>query len=370
MFLATKRDYYEALGVARSATAEEIKAAYRKLALQHHPDRNPGDKSAEEKFKEINEAYEILSAPEKRSAYDQFGAAGVSGAGGAGGPFAGVDPSAFGDMFGDFFGDLFGAAGGKRRARQGADLQTEHVVTLEQAFTGVQAELHLARWNACPTCQGSGAKTGSGRKTCGECRGSGAVRMSRGFFTMQQTCGRCQGEGQIIEHPCPACRGQGRIRGSESVTVRIPPGVEEGTTLRVSGAGEAAGRGTPPGDLYVVVRVKPDPRFERDGGNLVVTQHIAVPLAALGGEIEVPTLEKPLRIQVHSGTQSGAMLRVKEAGMPLLRGQGRGDLYVRLIVDIPTKLSREQRKLFAELSRTLGAPREEEVGVLKKVFGK
>jgi molecular chaperone DnaJ len=368
-----KADYYDLLGVSRSASVEDIKVAYRKAALKHHPDRNPGDKSAEEKFKEINEAYEALSSPDKRRAYDQFGHAGAQGGGGPGGGSGFEGGEGFGDVINQAFGDMFGGmfGGGRRRARKGADLQYEHTVTLEEAFSGAQSTLSVGRLAPCSTCHGSGARPGSSVKTCPNCRGAGQVRMSRGIFSIAQTCPRCGGHGQVVENPCPDCRGQGRLRKTENITVRIPPGVEDGTALRVSNAGEAGERGSSPGDLYVVVRVKPHPRFEREDANLITSHKVTVPLAALGGTLEVPTLEKPLRLDIPAGTQSGTLFRVKGAGMPRLRDAGRGDLFVKVDVEIPVKLSKDQRRLFAELAQSLGDNNvSTDDGLLRKVFGK
>ncbi|HRY29223.1 MAG TPA: molecular chaperone DnaJ [Elusimicrobiota bacterium] len=379
--MPTKRDYYEVLGVSKTAGADELKAAYRKAALQHHPDRNPGNKAAEEKFKEVNEAYEVLSAPEKRRLYDQFGHAGVQQGGGPGGPggFHGFEDMAgggFGDVFSDLFGDIFGGGGGGgrgqgRRGGRGADLRYDHTVTLHEAFTGTQSSLHVARRTTCSKCNGSGAKPGTSRRTCSECRGAGQVRVTRGFFTLAQTCPRCRGEGQIVESPCSECRGEGRVRSTDNLTVRIPPGVEDGTALRVPGAGEAGERGTPAGDLYVVVHITPDSRFERDGENLLTDRHVSIAMAALGGEVEIPTVEKSVRINIPAGTQSGTLLRVRGAGMPRLKGSGRGDVIVRVVVDVPTRLNKEQKRLLAELAQSMG---EEGVstddGLFKKVFGR
>jgi molecular chaperone DnaJ len=374
--MSTKRDYYEVLGVARTASADELKAAYRQLALKLHPDRNPGDKAAEEKFKEINEAYEVLSNKEKRAAYDQFGHAGVQGGGrpGAGGFQGFEDVSGFGDIFSDMFGDIFGGGGrggGGRRARKGADIRYDHTVTLQEAYTGAQSSVKVTRHTSCGKCKGSGSKPGTGTKTCSDCRGSGQVRVTRGFFTLAQTCPRCQGQGQTVESPCPDCRGAGRVRTTDNLTVRIPAGVEEGTALRVPGAGEAGERGSEPGDLYVVLHVREDDRFERDGENLVTTVHVSIPLAVLGGETEVPTLEKSVRISIPAGTQSGTVFRVRGAGMPRLRGSGKGDLLVRVVVDVPKHLTKDQKRLFAELAQSLGERGiTVDEGILKKVFGK
>lgn len=363
-----KRDYYEVLGVSKGVSADELKQAYRKLALLHHPDRNPGNKAAEEKFKEINEAYEVLSNPEKRQAYDQFGHSGVGGGAPGGGGFEGAGD--FGDIFSSVFGDMFGGGRSRRGPRKGADLQYEHSVTLAEAFSGTQSTVRVSRATSCGKCGGSGAKPGTSVKTCPDCRGSGQVRVTRGFFTMAQSCARCEGSGQAIESPCPDCRGQGRVRTSDNLTVRIPAGVEDGTVLRVSGGGEAGERGSSPGDLYVVVHVRADDRFERDGDNLVTERRVSVPLAALGGDVDVPTLEKPVKIHIPAGTQSGSLHRIKGAGMPFLRGGGRGDLFVRVVVDIPTKLTKDQRRLLAELGQSLGETGISDEGFFKKAFGK
>lgn len=352
--MASKRDYYEVLGASRGATADELKQAYRKMALKFHPDRNQGDKTAEEKFKEINEAYEVLSTPEKRSMYDTHGHAGVSQ--GASGPGAGGFEASgdFSDVFSSVFGGMFGGGTSRRGPRKGADLQTEHTITLMDAFTGTQASLHVTRQTSCIKCKGSGAKPGTSVKTCGDCRGTGQVRVTRGFFTLAQTCERCQGTGQSVESPCPDCRGQGHVRTTENVTVRIPAGVEDGTVLRVPGGGEAGERGASSGDLYVGVRIEPDERFERDSENLMIRQHVSFPMAALGGEVDVPTLQKSVRIHIPPGTQSGTVLRVRGEGMPALRGGVRGDLLVRVVVDIPGKLTKDQRQLLSEFAKSLG----------------
>lgn len=372
--MASKRDYYEVLGVAKSASPEELKQAYRKLALQNHPDRNPNDKAAEERLKEINEAYDALSNAEKRQAYDQYGHAGVSGAAGGGpgaGGFGGFSTGDFGDVFSSVFGDMFGGGGRSRRGpRKGEDIQYEHTVSLAEAYTGAQTSVRVARSVSCEKCRGTGAKPGTSVKTCPDCRGHGQVRVTRGFFTLAQTCARCQGSGQTVDTPCPDCRGHGRTRTSENVTLRIPPGVEDGTVLRVTGGGEAGERGSAPGDLYVVIHVRADERFERDGDNLVTVRHVSTPLAALGGDVEIPTLEKPVKIHVAGGTQSGALLRVRGAGMPNLRGGAKGDLFVRVVVDVPTKLTKDQRRLLAELGQSLGETGISDEGFFKKTFGK
>ncbi len=369
--MATKKDFYDVLGVPKSATADELKQAYRKLALLHHPDRNPGNPAAEEKFKDINEAYEALSNHEKRQAYDQYGHAGVSGASAPGGGFQGADIN---DVFSSVFGDLFGGGGGgsrRRGPRRGADLQYEHTVNLEDAFHGAEPKIRVTKAATCGKCGGSGAKPGASVKTCSDCRGAGQVRVTRGLFTLAQTCPRCQGEGKVVESPCPECRGQGRVRTTGAVTVRIPPGVEDGTTLRVSGGGEAGERGTSPGDLYVILHVQHDERFEREEENLTTVRRVSIPMAALGGEVDVPTLEEPVRIHIPPGTQPGSLLRVKGAGMPRLRGSGRGDLFVRVIVEVPTELTKDQRRMLAEFGQSLGDTGiNTDEGFFRKAFGK
>lgn len=367
-----KRDFYEVLGVSKSASPEELKAAYRKLALQLHPDRNPGNKAAEEKFKEVNEAYETLSNPEKRQAYDQFGHAGAqAGFGGGAGGFQGFE--GFGDAFSDLFEGMFSGGGrGGRRASRGSDLKYEHVVSLKEVMTGVEASIRLSRNVSCDTCRGSGAKSGTSTKVCGQCGGAGQVRVSRGFIAFAQTCPRCRGEGRTVEHPCPDCRGQGRVPRQETIKVRIPPGVDNGTTLRVTGGGEAGEHGAPPGDLYVVVGVQDDPRFEREGADLLAERKISIPMAALGGEVEVPTVEGAVRVKVPAGTPPGAVLRVRGAGLPHLGDANRkGDLRVRIAVDVPARLTKEQRQLFLQLAHSLGdGGVAGDEGLLKKVFGK
>ncbi len=369
--MTTKRDYYEILGASKNASPDELKAAYRKMALKYHPDRNQGNKEAEEKFKEVNEAFEVLSNQEKRSLYDQFGHAGVQqGAGAGAGGFG--DFGGFGDAFSDFFGDIFGGGSSRRRRpRRGADLQYELGISLEEAFSGTQSKIKVTRRVMCEKCHGSGAKSGTSSQTCSDCRGSGQVRLTRGFFTMAQTCPRCQGEGQVVAHPCADCHGQGRVKATESINVRIPAGVDDGMSLRVAGAGEAGERGVSPGDLYVIVRVREDARFQREDENLICSRHISVSLASLGGEIEVPTLEKSVRIHIPAGTQSGTIFRVKGSGMPRLRGSGKGDLFVKVIVDIPTKLTKDQKRLLVELAQSMGESHlDADEGLFKKVFGK
>lgn len=376
-------DYYQLLGVPRNATEAEIKAAYRKLALKHHPDRNKGDKDAEERFKGINAAYEALSDPAKRRAYDQFGEAGVSGAGtaGAGGPFGGgggFQAGDFGDIVGDLFENFFAGGGGARpRARRGADLKHDVGVTLEQAYAGAQVPLEFERVEACGACDGTGAQPGTKPKRCAHCRGSGRVQYSQGFFSMTQPCSHCGGTGQSVEHPCRDCRGAGRMRRRRKLTLRIPPGIYDGATLRIEGEGESGSLGGPPGDLYVAVQVKENPRFERDEDDLVYVQPVSFPQAALGCTLTVPTISgEKSRIKIPAGVQDGALFRVAEKGMPRLRGRGHGDLLVRIRVQVPKHLTQRQEELLREFASTLEegegerpASGGEEGGIFKKIFG-
>jgi len=371
-------DYYSLLGVARNATAAEIKAAYRKLAMKHHPDRNPGSKDSEEKFRQVNSAYEALSDDKKRKLYDQYGEAGVNpGAAGGPGGFGGFGQGAdvnevFGDLFENFFGGG-GGGGGRRRAAHGSDLKYETEISLEDAFKGSQLPLSFGRAEACGTCRGTGAKPGTGAKRCAQCRGQGRVQFSQGFFSMSQTCPGCGGEGQVVEHPCKDCRGQGRVRREAELKVKIPPGIYDGATLRISGEGEAAPHGGQPGDLYVHVKVKADPRFERHEDDLSVTAGVDVATAALGGTADVPTIDgEPVKVKVPAGVQGGATFRVREKGMPKLHGRGRGDLLVHVRVDVPRDLSARQREIFEDLRKSFEAEHTAPggAGVFGRIFGK
>lgn len=367
-------DFYSLLGVPRTASEVEIKSAYRKLAMRLHPDRNPGDKKAEEKFRKINGAYEALSDAKKRQLYDQYGEAGLSagGAGGGGGGFpGGVD---VGDVFGDIFESFFGGeGGGRRRSRRGADLKMEHQVSLEDAYRGAEAELRFERIQSCGPCEGSGARRGTGTKRCPQCRGSGQVQFSQGFFSMRQACGQCGGAGQIIENPCPECRGAGRVRRPADLKVKIPPGIYDGATLRITGEGEAGGPGAAPGDLFVAIRVKADPRFERHEDDLVVEESVGVVHAALGTTLEVPTIEGGrTRIKIPPGVQHGATFRLQGKGMPKLHGRGHGDLLVKVRLSVPQRLTDRERELFEELknlSEGEAEPKKEGEGIFKKIFG-
>ena len=358
-----KRDYYEILGVARSAGDQEMKSAYRKLALKHHPDRNPGDKAAEEKFKEAAEAYAVLADPEKRAAYDRFGHAGVSAGAGAGG----FDPTIFagfedifgnlGDLFG--FGDVFG--GGRRRggAQRGADLRYDLEITFEESATGTETTIQIPRQAKCGTCHGTGAAPGTSPTSCPQCRGRGQIRYQQGFFTVAQTCPQCRGAGQIIARPCETCRGHGQVTEQRRITVKIPAGIASGQRLRLRGEGEAGAGGGPTGNLDVVVHVQEHRFFRRDGDDLYCEIPVSFPTLALGGEIKVPTLDGEETLRVPEGTESGTVLPLRAKGMPSVNGRGRGDLHVIVQVMTPRKLTREQKKLLEQLAATLPAPQAE-----------
>ena len=365
------QDYYEVLGVSRNATEQEIKSAYRKKALEHHPDRNPEHREpAEEKFKEASQAYSILSDPQKRARYDQFGQAGVGGVG-----TGGFDPSIFTefeDIFGDFFGigDLFGmgSRGGRARSSRGADLRYDLEISFEEAAFGLEAQIRVPRRESCEVCQGSGAKKGTAPTICSQCGGRGQVRYAQGFFSISRPCSNCHGTGQIIRHPCPECRGQGRVRREKTLKVRIPPGVDTGTRLRVPGEGEAGKQGRPPGDLYVMLSVGEHPFFERHDRELSCTVPLSFWQAALGAEIQIPTLEGEQTLKIPEGTQTDAIFRIRGRGFPDLDGRGRGDLYVQIKVQTPTRLTSEQRQLLqqlAEISPVDNSPSEK--GFFEKV---
>lgn len=355
-----KRDYYETLGLDRSATAEDIKKAYRKLALKYHPDRNPGDKTAEEKFKEVGEAYDVLSDPDKRAAYDQYGHAAfdprMRAGGGRGGGFH--DPfdlfrEVFGGGSGSIFDDLFG--GGQRDSngpQRGADLRYDMEISFEEAVLGCEKEITLTKMDPCETCRGTGAESGSTTKVCSTCGGRGQVITSRGIFSIAQTCPRCEGAGRVIEKPCRTCRGAGRRERTSKVKIKIPAGVDTGARLRSSGNGEAGLRGGPSGDLFVVLHVRSHDIFEREGDDLICEVPVRFVDAALGGEIEVPTLTGKAQIKIAPGTQSGTVFRIKGKGVKNVQGYGYGDLHVRVVVEVPTHLNSAQKaKLqeFAEL---------------------
>lgn len=348
-----KRDYYDVLGVDRTAGDQEIKSAYRKLALKYHPDRNPGDKGAEERFKEAAEAYAVLADGEKRAAYDRFGHAGVGAAAGAGG----FDPTVFAgfeDIFGNI-GDLFGFGdffGGRRRGgpQRGADLRYDMEITFEEAASGTETTIQIPRQEKCATCKGTGAAAGTSPATCPQCRGRGQVRYQQGFFTVAQTCPQCRGAGQIISTPCDTCRGSGQVSQQRRLTVKIPAGIATGQRLRLRGEGEAGTQGAPAGHLDVVVHVQEHPFFRRDGDDLYCEISVSFPTLVLGGEIRVPTLDGEETLRVPEATEAGTVLRLRGKGMPNLSGRGRGDLHVIVQVMVPRKLTREQKKLLEQVS--------------------
>ena len=351
-----KRDYYEILGVTRTVTEVELKAAFRKQAMQHHPDRNPGNKEAEAKFKELNEAYQCLSDAQKRAAYDRFGHAAFDGSGGMGGGFGGGDgfSSSMADIFDDLFGDMMGRRGGGRgNARErGSDLRYNMEITLEEAFNGKAATLKLPTSVACEACSGAGAKAGSKPKTCSTCAGHGRVRAQQGFFAVERTCPTCHGRGEVIDNPCPACAGAGRVTRERTLSVNVPAGVEDGTRIRLAGEGEAGLRGGPAGDLYIFLAIKPHPFFQRDGADLFCRVPISMVKAALGGEISVRAVSgEEAKVKVPEGTQSGKQFKIKGKGMPVLRSRDFGDLYIQTTVETPQNLTRRQRELLAEFDK-------------------
>jgi len=348
-----KRDYYEILGVAKGADDKDIKKAYRRVAMKYHPDRNPDDPDADTKFKEATEAYDILMDREKREAYDQFGHAGVdpSMGGGAGG-FGGGN---FSDIFGDVFGDIFGGGrGGRAGPQRGSDLRYTLDISLEDAVRGTTVDIRVPTLAACTTCNGSGAKKGSSPTTCGTCGGIGQVRMQQGFFQVQQTCPTCRGRGTTISDPCPACRGQGRVEKTKTLSVKVPPGVDTGDRIRLSGEGEAGPDGGPAGDLFVQMSVKAHPIFERDGRNLYCEVPITFVDAALGGELEVPTLDGRVKLKIPAETQTGKLFRLRGKGVQPVRGGGVGDLLCRAVVETPVNLDKQQKELLREFRESLG----------------
>lgn len=353
----SKRDHYEVLGVAKNASEAELKKAYRRLAMKYHPDRNPDNAEAEIQFKEIKESYEILSDPQKRAAYDQFGHAGVEGAGAGfgGGGFGGG--ASFSDVFGDVFGDIFGGGGGRggggQRVQRGADLRYNLDLTLEEAVQGTTVKVRVPTYVTCETCGGSGAKKGSSPKTCSTCHGAGQVRMQQGFFSVQQTCPTCHGQGTVIDDPCNACHGHGRVQEQKTLSVKVPAGVDTGDRIRLSGEGEAGENGGPPGDLYVQVHVKEHPIFQRDDAHLYCEVPIAITTAALGGELEVPTLDGKVMLKIPAGTQTGKMFRMRGKGVKPVRGGPVGDLVCRVTVETPVNLTDKQKDLLKQLDESL-----------------
>ncbi|MCU0868078.1 MAG: molecular chaperone DnaJ [Burkholderiales bacterium] len=349
-----KRDYYDVLGVNRDASDDDLKKAYRKLAMKYHPDRNPDSKDAEEKFKEAKEAHEILSDPQKRAAYDQFGhaafEAGMGAAGAGGGPqgFGGFS-DAFGDIFGEIFGNARGGGGGRSGVYRGSDLRYNLEVTLEEAARGTETRIRIPTHDECDTCHGSGAKPGTQAKTCPTCNGAGQVRMQQGFFSVQQTCPRCHGSGKIIPDPCGTCGGSGRVKKQKTLSVKIPAGVDTGDRIRLSGEGEPGMNGGPTGDLYVVVNIKDHPVFQRDGNDLHCEMPISFTTAALGGEIEIPTLDGAAKIRIPSETQSGKVFRLRGKGIKGVRSSAYGDLHCHVVVETPVNLTARQKELLREL---------------------
>ena len=357
--MAEKRDYYDVLGISRNASDSEIKKSYRRLAMKHHPDRNPDDKSAEEKFKEIQEAYDVLSDEKKRSAYDQFGHAGVDasrqgGPGGFGG-FGGA--GGFGDIFDNVFGDIFGGGrtGGGPRVFRGADLRYDLDLDLEDAVSGTTIKIRVPKLSTCDTCNGSGARKGSQPVKCTTCGGQGQVRMSQGVFSIQQTCPQCRGSGKTIKDPCTTCRGQGRVRDTKTISVKVPAGVDNGDRIRLTGEGEAGENSGPPGDLYVHIGVKPHPIFERDGTNLYCDVPISFVTATLGGELEIPTLEGRVKLKIPQETQSGKLFRLRGKGVKSVRTSSKGDLLCRVMVETPVNLTRKQIDLLKQFDNSINA---------------
>ena len=350
-----KRDYYKVLDVAKNATEADIKKAYRRLAMKYHPDRNPGDKEAEGRFKEAKEAYEVLADEQKRAIYDQHGHDGIDaarqGGGGAGG-FGGAD---FGDIFGEVFGDIFGGGrrGGRSQVFRGADLRYELELELPQAVFGYTTEVEIPRLMECETCSGSGAAKGHSPVTCDQCQGSGQMRISQGFFQLQQPCNRCRGTGRIVRNPCDTCLGQGRVRRTRKLAVKVPAGVSTGDRIRLGGEGEAGRNGGPAGDLYIEMNVKPHPIFEREGDDLSCEVPVSFATAVLGGAVKVPTLEGDVSLKIPAETQSGRVFRLRDKGVKPVRGGDRGDLFCRVVVETPVNLSSEQRELLKQFDESL-----------------
>jgi molecular chaperone DnaJ len=351
----SKADYYEVLGVSREASDQELKSAYRKQAMKYHPDRNPGDRAAEEKFKEASEAYQVLSDADKRAAYDRYGHAGVSGNGQGG--FSGFSGSVdLGDIFGDLFGEMFNMGGGQQRTsrqRRGDDLRFDLTIGFEESVFGTEKEVRVRRMESCGTCNGSGSASGRGPSACPQCQGRGQIRYQQGFFSVARTCSACGGAGSVISDPCQSCHGETRVTREMKLKVKVPAGVEEGTRIRYGGEGDAGRAGGPSGDLYVVLSVRAHDFFEREGYDLRCVMPISFPQAALGAEIEVPALDGAVTLKVPEGTQSGRDLRIKGRGVPHLNERGRGDLVVTVIVQTPKKLTKAQKELIGQLSQSL-----------------
>jgi molecular chaperone DnaJ len=346
-----KQDFYEVLGVAKSASADDLKKAYRKLAMQYHPDRNSGDKNAEQKFKDINEAYDILKDDQKRAAYDRFGhAAFEQGTGRAPGDFG--FSGGFADIFDEMFGEFMGGRRGQAGPSRGSDLRYNLEISLEESFRGKQTTIRVPNLVACDQCNGSGAEAGSKPVSCPTCHGRGRIRQQQGFFSIERTCHGCQGAGRVIEKPCKSCGGQGRVRREKTLSVNIPPGVEDGTRIRLAGEGEVGVRAAPPGDLYIFVSVAPHQIFQRDGANIYCRVPIPITTAALGGNIEVPTVDgSRARVTVPAGTQSGHRFRLKSKGMTVLRSAARGDMFIEATVETPVNLSKRQQELLREFEK-------------------
>jgi molecular chaperone DnaJ len=351
----SKRDYYEVLGVSRECSEAELKAAFRKLAMQHHPDRNPGDKDCEHKFKELNEAYDVLKDGDKRAAYDRFGHAAFEHGGMGGGAHGfGAD---FATTFSDIFEDLFGMGGGRRGGRaqgreRGSDLRYNMEISLEEAYAGKTAQIRIPTSVTCEACSGTGAKAGSKPIQCTTCGGAGKIRHAQGFFTLERTCPACQGRGQVIENPCPSCSGSGRVTRERTLSVNIPAGVEDGTRIRLAGEGEAGLRGGPAGDLYIFLSLAPHEFFQRDGADLHCRVPVSMVVAAIGGEFEVPAIDgNKARVKIPAGTQTGRRFRLSGKGMPVLRSKQTGDMYVQVVVETPQNLTKRQRELLAEFEK-------------------
>ena len=361
MTTMAKRDYYEVLGIDRGATDQDLKSAFRKLAKKFHPDTNPGDVDAEKNFKEVNEAYEALKDPQKRAAYDKFGHAAFEGMGGRGpgggqggfGPdFASSMSDIFDDLFGEFMGGRRGGDGRHSGRERGADLRYNMNITLEEAFNGKTAQIRVPTSVSCETCDGSGAKSGTNPTTCPTCSGAGKIRASQGFFTIERPCPTCHGRGETIQNPCADCGGAGRVTKERTLSVNIPPGVEDGTRIRLAGEGEAGMRGGPAGDLYIFLSIEPHSIFQRDGADIFCRVPISMTTAALGGQIEVPTVEGAIsRVKIPEATQSGKQFRLKGKGMPVLRSKLTGDMYIQVEAETPTKLTRRQRELLEEFQK-------------------